>query len=178
MAAGNSHPHSLTIVLEFQGPHSERSIEEMKRESQDILKQTGLQVDWRVRREVDGAPIENLVVVRLKGRCIWEPLGYLYDERGPLASTRTSDGVVLPFSEVACDKVVASVRSAMFGGDYAHADLLLGRALGRVLAHELVHLLARSQTHGQSGVAKPSLSGKQLIQDRLELSERDLDRLR
>ena len=98
----------------------------------------------------------DLVLVRFTGKCVLEPVGYLYDERGPMAFTYSTDGVVQPFSEVACDKVTSVVRSAMSGGDFANADVLLGRALGRVLAHEVVHILsksacARAHRGGQDG---------------------------
>ncbi len=151
---------------------------EMERETQAIFEQAGVHLNWRLRSEVEGEALQNLVVVRFNGRCIFEPLPYLYDERGPLAYTHTVDGAVLPFSEVACDNVTASIRSAMFGGDYAHADQLLGRALGRVVAHELVHILARSGAHGKTGVAEAALSGKQLIGGALPLDNRDLQRVR
>ena len=66
----------------------------------------------------------------------------------------------------------------MFGGDYAKGDVLVGRALGRVVAHELVHMLTKSETHAKEGVEKAALSGRQLIAASLPLSEFDLDRLR
>jgi hypothetical protein len=66
----------------------------------------------------------------------------------------------------------------MFGGDYAQGDELLGRALGRVVAHELVHILTGSHDHGREGVAQAALSGAQLITPRLSLSPSDLERLR
>jgi hypothetical protein len=84
---------------------------------------------------------------------------------------------VQPFSEVACDKVTSAVRSAMFGGDFGNADVLLGRALGRVLAHEVVHILSKSSAHGRTGVARTSLSGSQLIAPQLRLETEDLERL-
>jgi hypothetical protein len=92
------------------------------------------------------------MVVRFKGKCVLDPVPYLYDERGPMTFTYSTGGVVQPSSEVACDKVITAVRSAMFGGDYAKADVLLGRALGRVLAHEVVHMLSGA-AHGKQGVA-------------------------
>src|SRR6185369_3730106 len=100
------------------------------------------------------ASFGNQVVVRFKGKCVREPVPDLYDERVPLAFAHSTDGVVQPVSEVACDRVVAAARSAMSGDDFAHADLLLGRALGRVVAHELVHMLSKSGAHGQEGVAR------------------------
>lgn len=167
----------LTVLLDFQGSHSERSIAEMKRESQSILQDSGLAIEWRMRSEVSDESFPDLVVVRFKGKCIFEPVGFLYDERGPLAFSYSSGAEVLPFSEVACDKVTSSVRSAMRGDDYAHADVLLGRALGRVVAHELVHMLSRSGAHGREGVAKPAISGAQLIAPEFRLSPEDLQRI-
>ena len=168
---------NLTIVMDFEGPHTSASIAQMQRESAGIMKDSGLQVDWRSREEASDLAFDNLVIVRFKGKCIFEPVGYLYDERGPLAMTHTSDGEVLPFSEVACDKVTTAMRSAMFGGDYNHADALLGRALARVVAHEVVDILSKSGAHGHDGIAREAFSGRQLIGNKLPLLPEDLKRI-
>jgi hypothetical protein len=167
----------ITIVLDFQGPRSEQSVAEMKREFAGIMKDSALHFDFRWRSEATQEAISDLVLVRFTGKCVLDPVGYLYDERGPMAFTYSTDGVVQPFSEVACDKVTSAVRSAMSGGDFAKADLLLGRALGRVLAHEVVHILSKSGAHGRTGVAKTSLSGSQLIAPELLLGPEDLERI-
>jgi hypothetical protein len=65
----------------------------------------------------------------------------------------------------------------MSGGDFGNADVLLGRALGRVLAHEVVHILAKSGAHGHAGVAKTALSGSQLIAPELRLEAEDVERI-
>lgn len=177
LAASPVHSTALTIVLEFQGTHTDRSIEEMKRELETVMKGSGLTFDWRTRSQANDESFANLVVVRFKGKCVLEPVPYLYDERGPLAFTYSSDGEILPFSEVACDRVVTAARSAMSGGDFAHADLLLGRALGCVVAHELLHILSKSGEHGREGVAQPALSGLRLIAPEMHISPADLERI-
>lgn len=153
----------LTVVLEFQDAHSDRSVDAMKREVETVFKPSGVAIDWRMRSEIDSAPIENLVVVRFKGKCVLEPVGYLYDERGPLAFTYSTAGEIQPYSEVECAKVARSARSAMSGGDFARADALFGRALGRVVAHEMKHMLEKSGAHSHAGVFRPALSGKTLV---------------
>ena len=175
--AATASAEGITIVLEFDGPHSEQSVAEMKREFEGIVKKTTLTVDWRTRREAEQEALSNLMVVRFRGKCVLDPVPYLYDERGPMAFTYTTGGVPQPFSEVACEKVSTVVRSAMFGGDYAKADQLFGRALGRVLAHEVVHMLTRSGEHAREGVARRSLSGNQLIAPELGLDPVDLGKL-
>jgi hypothetical protein len=170
-------PVGVTIVLDFQGPRSEKSVQEMKREFEGIMKDSRLTFEWRLREEENQVTSNHLVVVRFKGKCVLEPVGYLFDERGPLAFTYSTDGAIQPYSEVACDKVVSSVRSAMFGGDFANADELLGRALGRVVAHELVHILSKSRAHSRKGLERAALSGKLLIAPDLQLDEADLQKL-
>ena len=168
----------ITIVLDFQGPRSEPSVAEMKREFTGIMKDTPVRFDFRWRSRASQEVPSDLVLVRFTGKCVLDPVGYLYDERGPMAFTYSTDGVVQPFGEVACDKVTSAVRSAMSGGDFANADVLLGRALGRVLAHEVVHMLSKSGAHGRTGVARPALSGSQLIAPELRLEPEDLERMR
>ena len=167
----------ITIVLDFQGPRSEQSVAEMKREFAGIMKDSTLRFDFRWRSQASEEALTDLVLVRFTGKCVLEPVGYLYDERGPMAFTYSTDGIVQPFSEVACDKVTSAVRSAMAGSDFANADVLLGRALGRVLAHEVVHMLSKSGAHGRTGVAKSALSGSQLIAPELRLGPEDVERI-
>jgi hypothetical protein len=88
-----------------------------------------------------------------------------------------TDGEVLPFGEVDCDRVGSAVRSAMSAGDFARADELVGRAMGRVLAHELVHMMTKSVDHAREGVQRSALSGRQLIAPVLPLSAFDIERL-
>ena len=167
----------ITVVLDFDGPRSERTVAEMKREFESIVKDTSLTVGWKTREEAQREALENLVVVKFKGKCVFSPAPYLYDERGPMAFTYSTADEVQPFGEVACEKVAGAIRTAMWGGDYANADTLFGRALGRVLAHEVVHMLTRSGAHGKEGVARHALSGNQLIAPELRLSPDDVKRL-
>jgi hypothetical protein len=168
----------LTVIMEFKGAHSSIAVKEMKREAGLILKSSGVRLDWRVLGEDPFASYQDLVVMSFKGACEYEPAAPRYDELGPLAITRTTNGEVQPFGEVDCNRVVGTARGAMAASDFARADLLVGRAMGRVVAHELVHMLTKSREHGTEGVEKPSLSGRQLIAASLPLSLFDIDRLK
>jgi len=170
-------PADVTVILDVKGTYSPVSFHEMSREAAQIIEASGIRLEWRLRSESMNATFNDLVVMTFKGSCSFEPAPPLYDEMGPLAVTLTANGEVQPFGEVNCDRVVNSVRSAMFGGDYARADLLVGRALGRVVAHELVHMLTKSGQHAREGVQKAALSGRQLIAASLPLSAIDIERL-
>jgi hypothetical protein len=174
-------PSDLTVILDFRGPHSLTSVKEMQRESGLILNATGVRLAWKMRGEDPSASYNDLVVMTFKGACSFQsvpmPPPPRYDELGPYAITHTTDGEVQPFGEVDCDRVVYSARAAMSGADYARADLLVGRAMGRVVAHELVHMLTKSGEHSHDGVQRASLSGRQLIASYLPLSALDVHRL-
>jgi hypothetical protein len=171
-------PSDVTVILDIKGPYSPIAIREMEKEATRIIKTSGIQLDWQRLESATHAVFNDLVVMTFKGSCTFDPPPPVYDELGPYALTRTANGEVQPFGEVDCDHVVRSVRAAMFGGDFNRAEMLIGRALGRVVAHELVHMLTKSGAHANDGVQKAALSGKQLIAHSLPLSAMDVERLR
>jgi hypothetical protein len=168
---------SLTVLLEFDGPQSESSVRAMKREVQSIFRHSGIQFDWKRREQVrTGDSFPDFLMIRFQGNCRIGLSPPLLDERGPLAETYVTDGHILPFSEVKCDRVLRSIRNAVAGSSSRRADSLLGRALGRVAAHEIYHILSGTARHARTGVARPSLSPAQLTSDRLALNPEDLER--
>jgi hypothetical protein len=167
----------VTVIVNFKGPYSEAAVKTMRRETEQILKSSGVSLEWRSRAEAGDLSFNDLVVVSFKGSCQFNPAPLVVDELGPYAVTRITGGEVQPFGEVDCDHIVSSIRGAMNGEDLARADMLLGRALGRVVAHELVHMLTKSTHHGKEGVEKSSLTARQLIAESLPLSAMDVNRL-
>jgi hypothetical protein len=167
----------LAIVFRFDGPYSQAAFQEMDRELTSLMEPSAVRPEWHDRRDITPSDsFQSLVMVNFHGRCRVEPAAALADGDKPLAWTHVVDGKVLPFSDVECDRVRASIHSA--NGMRQLSDLVLGRALARVLAHELYHVLARTSTHAGAGLAKRSLSGLELSSDRLELNPSDLNRMK
>jgi hypothetical protein len=123
---------------------------------------SGMHLDWRMLGENPHASYRDLVSWHSMVACEFDLASPIHNEFGPPAMTHPVDGKILPLGEVNCDQVVNSARTAMSGSDYSRADVLIGRALERVVSHELVHMLKRSGDHGAEGVGKPALSGRQL----------------
>ena len=59
----------------------------------------------------------------------------------------------------------------------AQAETVFGRAMGRVVAHELIHMISGSTNHGHEGIARSAFSRTDLTGDRLDLSRADLLRV-
>jgi hypothetical protein len=47
-------------------------------------------------------------------------------------------------------------------------DYIYGRALARLLAHELYHVLVQTTAHAQAGVAKAQLTAAELLANRFQ----------
>ncbi len=170
----------LTVILDLHGAqYQEGSIREMESETQRILSQAGLRLDWLRKEDVPPfAQFDNLVLFRFTGNCVVEPNPMMFDERGPLAFTSSSDETVLPFGEVRCDRLRASLQRTLRSSDYERGDILMGRALGRVMAHEVYHMITRDPGHTEAGVAMRALSADELVRGDLSLDREAIARIR
>lgn len=167
----------LTIVLEFRGPHGERSLEEMEHEVESILRSAGRAIEWRSWEQATQAVFDELAVVRFTGNCGAPPWPNDSSADGPLGFTYISNGAVLPFSEIACERIAGSVGPAIGRMEPAQAETVFGRAMGRVVAHELIHMISGSTSHGHDGIARSAFSRSDLTSERLDLSPADLLRV-
>jgi hypothetical protein len=165
---------TLLVAFDQSGVQPE-VVAAMQSELAEIWRTEHVKLDWRPLESVHlGDTFEDLVVVHFKGDCHLRQNDwlashpFLIDERGPQSSgpfaySTTVDGHVQPFSSVLCDQVERSVENALRPDQRKVADSLYGRALGRVLSHELYHILNQTRGHELHGLAKKSLSGEQLI---------------
>lgn len=170
---------TVTVVMSFeQQRYSDVAVRTMQSEAGAILRESGLQLDWALEKDSAGRQdFGELVVFRMRGRCIMDRYPPVPDELGlPLAITHSSDGEILSFGEVNCDRVRQVIRKALV--DYSKGDAVFGRALGRVVAHELYHMLTRSKEHAADGVTRTCFTGRDLTRERLGLSERSLSAIR
>ena len=162
----------MTAVVLPNGPYSNLAIREMGREAAKILKQSGVSLRLRV-----GAPAHAvagmLVVVKLEGHCDMDGSPAV-PVSGPLGWTHEVDGRMLPFTDLACDKLRCVVDASAANRDQVRGNVLLGRAMGRILAHELYHIAADTSQHSREGVAQAALTPRELTSGSLELRLSDV----
>jgi hypothetical protein len=162
----------VTAVVLPNGRYSKVAIREMGREAGHILKQSGIALRWRI-----GAPPQAvngmLIVVKLQGHCDMDG-SPAFLEPGALGWAHEVNGDILPFSDLACDNLRGVVEAAIADGNPARANVLLGRAMGRVLAHELYHIVADTTEHGREGITQAVLTPRELTSGTLELQASEL----
>jgi hypothetical protein len=171
-AANSTPPAPVTVLVDFEKPHSSVSLIAMRRELETLLQPVGLKIDVLVRSElIPAQEFADLVIFKMKGSCVMEPLPFdaLSDERGPLAMAYSSDGEVLHFGEVECDRIRQSLGRVIGANTSNYRQTLLGRAIGLVIGHEIYHMMANSAVHTKHGVTKASLSSRELLEADLNL---------
>lgn len=151
----------------------------METEVSSLMRATGVAVEWQMKSELQSnSEFAELVVIKLTGFCMTETVPMPMDERGPLAFAHSTDGQVLPYGEVECDRVKTALRRFLVGRDYHSRDVVLGVALGRVLAHEMYHMLANDRKHTKSGLTRESLTAEELTAGHLDLAEKAVEEMR
>ncbi len=165
-------PLKVTVVLSFEPDgYSAKAMKAMEREAQNLLTQADTRLDWQLQENLPGHPeFGEMVVLKMSGKCTMDAIPVIPDEMGlPLGMTYSSNGEILPFGKIDCDRVRESLQRVLAGS--RRNDAVLGRALGRVVAHEMYHMLSHSKAHAASGVTRKSLSPADLAAESSAISE-------
>ena len=169
----------VTVFTRFEGEYSPAAFDVMKTEIDAVMEPSGLRFEWRpLDGPRNGEAAAELVVVTFKGSCRAIQMMRPLTEGSALAWTHTSDGVVLPFAEVDCDNIGRFIGHNIAAVPLAGRDRLLGRAMGRVLAHEFYHIFARTRRHGKTGIAKPFYTASELLSDHFAFAQKESGALR
>jgi hypothetical protein len=170
---------ALAIYTRFSHPPSALSIAYMKTELDAIMRPFSLRLNWRSLEQGGGHEIvTNLVVVSFQGVCQADTLPHWNPSAGNLGWTHIADGQILPFADVDCDSIRRLMTASLASAGPPERERLLGRAMARVLAHELYHFLARTTRHASTGIAKASYTGSDLASGFLLFDEAQLRSVR
>jgi hypothetical protein len=153
----------------------------MKTEVQRIFNASGLQFEWHMLAEPSpGSEFSKLAVVHVKGECSVPSLLPAGDDlRGaPLASTPISGGSILHFTDLECSRVGEYISPLLSGSSQSVREQVLGRAMGRVLAHELYHIFTGNQKHADGGIARSFHRRQDLVARRFDFEEAESDAFR
>ena len=163
---------SRTLAL-YAGPAPGLNTESalvMRAELQRLLVPAGLQVVWKDSTGPrNGEDFALVAVSTFEGSCSPAKPGQT-GVAATLADTSMSNGRVLPFFRVDCTRLIQVLGRSI-------NSRVLGRALARVIAHELYHIVARTADHQDSGVAKAVFSAQDLTDIRFEFDSASISRM-
>jgi hypothetical protein len=163
----------LTVLMDFDSPHSETPIPSLRRSLSRLLTYGDISVDLEMKEDLPAKPqFGQLVIFKMKGSCSMNPVAsdLRRSPSGPLAMAYTSDGQVLHFGEVECDRVRLALEKILgFGGSRRNQETY-GAALAIVIAHEVYHMLGNATRHTRDGLTKAALSAAELASPKLAYS--------
>lgn len=157
----------LAVYYSFDTPPSAALVTEMESEVSRILSVAGVRVAWRdVAAPRNGEDFQAILVFRFRGVCSFENRGateFQEEPTGqPLAQTDVAIGRVLPFGSVDCDRLRRFIAPVMRSLGQEDKNAGLGRAIARVSAHEIYHMLTGSAVHAHQGIARATHSREEL----------------
>lgn len=174
-------PQDLPAILytTFQQPASPAVVAALEDEVEAVMGQLGRHYEWRSLKGARGNEVSSeLAVLTFKGHCDLELLQPKEIQPGALGWTHMSDGVILPFSDIDCDRIRGFVQKQLLRTPSLDREVTFGRALGRVVAHELYHIFANTVHHGSDGVGKSAYTVQELLTDEFRFEEREGGALR
>jgi hypothetical protein len=160
--AGDLAGAPLAIYYGFDAPPSAAVVTEMQVEMDRIFADGGLRLAWRAlgapRR---GEDFPGIVVFQFRGICSFDHFPVAIELQPqpvgqPLAKTDVTNGQVLPFGAVDCDRLRIFIAPALKSLSPEEMNAGLGRAIARVAAHEIYHMLTESEGHARHGIARAS----------------------
>lgn len=183
-APSASHPavsHPVALFLDFDHSPSPVIVAGMKTEVQRIFSTSGLQFEWHMLAEPSpGSEFATLAVIHVKGECSVPSLLPAGDDLGgaALASTPVSGGNILHFTDLECSRVGEYIAPLLSGSPQSIREQVLGRAMGRILAHELYHIFTGNQQHADGGIARSFHRRQELVAPRFDFEAAESEEFR
>jgi mono/diheme cytochrome c family protein len=169
----------LAIYAEFEKCPPVLVARSMEKEVAAIMAPVGLPVEWRPVTPVSqGGDAAAVAWISFRGDCDpgkrLSPSGRL----SPLGWTHISDGEVLDIAEVDCNRIREVIHRDLVRSLPLEGQLLLGRAAGRVVAHELYHIFAATSVHSSEGLGKLTIAVEDLTVAEFRFQAQELHSIR
>ena len=169
----------ISLYTQFQQEPPQAVADALHDELESIMGPIGLRFEWRAITPGRTSEVSvELAVVTFKGRCDAANLLPNRTSPGALGWTHVSDGIILPFSDVDCDRIRTFVQRDLLSVAPEDREDAFGRAVARVLAHELYHIFANTSKHGSCGVGKAAYTVQELLSDEFQFEAKESEALR
>jgi hypothetical protein len=169
----------IALYTSFQQPVSPTVLQALRDELDGLMEPALMHLEWRSLSGVSGSEVASeLAVVKFLGRCDVDALEMKAGHPGALGWTHVSDGIILPFADVDCDRIRSFVQKDLMFVHASDREEAFGRAVARVLAHELFHIFTQTAHHGSDGVGKSAFTVQELLSDDFQFHGREAGMLK
>jgi hypothetical protein len=154
------------------------AVEGMEMELTRLLAGTNVSLKWIERTKAHSISVlGRIVIVDIVGSCELTEFGPAASGHA-LAWNDVTDGVFQPFITVDCERLARFIARDVRSIDRNEKRRLVGRAIARVLAHEMYHLFTRTKYHSRASmIFRTALPPESLIDDDVDFRRDELDKL-
>jgi hypothetical protein len=171
------HAETRTLGLYIKHPErvSAQSGQMMRSELKRLLDPAGIAVVWKdFADRKAGEDFDFVVVGSIQGSCVPAKSDLRrktnLEARVSLADATLAEDGVFPYFKVDCARMVR-----MLGRE--NSSFMVGRALARVMGHELYHIITGTTRHPAAGLAKAAFSVDDLTTPELDFDVASLARM-
>ena len=164
--------------------HSEQEVpaeitEALLQELRRIFLAAGLEPEWhRMPGMIEITSVWEPVSIYLHGDCRLRGAQSDIKYDGGLAYVERTDGELRPHIHVDCGKIAAFMHQGITSFNLQRADLTMGRAMARIIAHELFHYLTKNPDHGDSELFASAVDCQVLLKAHADFLAKEVGELR
>jgi hypothetical protein len=167
-APAQSQTRTLALYAGTASGLEDGSVQMLRSDLQRLFSPAGFEFIWKHSPKA-GEDFDFVAVSSFEGSCSTAEIPHAHSKTiGSLADTSISNGRVLPFFRVDCSRIVRMLQPQLESLSPRSRQLMIGRALARVMAHELYHIVAGTAEHRDIGVAKAMFSSHDLTAPRFD----------
>ena len=169
----------VALYARFQSEPAPLVMSSVREGLANIMRPVGVRFEWRsLPNSEAGEVAAQLVMITFTGDCDLSTMNPAPSKAGVLGFTHAVAGVIIPFSDIDCDAVRGLIQRDLTLERPGRRELLFGRAIARVLAHELYHILANTAKHGHGGIGKSTYTANELVADDFLFEPRNLNAIK
>jgi hypothetical protein len=167
-------PIPTVLYTSFKVEPPPAIMESIRDELASIMSPMGFHIEWRSISEGSDYPeAVKLAVITFKGQCDASGNLPVFHNGDVLGLTHISNGVVVPFSDIDCDAIRAFLQRELWMRYSDTRSKTFGRAVARVLAHELYHVFAKTSKHRPCGLGKSVYTATELLSNEFRFEKGD-----
>jgi hypothetical protein len=119
-------------------------------------------------RMIPGLSVDSVISVFLHGDCTLLPRQRLFVQ-GALGWVPRSKGIIEPFVNVDCTRIVSMLGPLALGMSSSRRDRVMAEAMARVIMHEWIHIATQNARHETHGITRPLFDVRDLLADDPEM---------
>jgi len=178
LAATESRVVPFRLYTAFQHDPPAEVLSAIRTELEQLMAPIGWDINWTSLSDAKGVTSKALAIVRFKGDCNLHSGAPNIELPHRLGETFVEKGEMLPFSTIYCDVIRSLLTTPLMLSQAQNPDYLFGRAVARVVAHELFHILTGQKGHAAQGLAQEQLTAQELLSNTLRFQFDQVQSLR